>query len=826
MKSKDLVLELMKRTANLTRIKDLFPDVDKESKDEMVLRGITKSRRQVRSAQERGAESETCYGQVLLREGIPAMVDGLKEWLKTRKRYAKHSEAYKVLSDMDPKVVCFLAVKSIVDVLSQRRSLASASVRLGAILEDECRFGMFAEQHPEFDLVQKGASKRPNYTKKRYYLRKSMEGETAKGNVDEWQRWGTRLKGQVGTVLIMLMADTTGLIEFVKINVSRTAKGPTRFLQPTKETEEWITESIRRNELLQPFWLPLKTYPKPWDNVWSGGYEAEAGLPPMPFIKLRNKAYLRQVEDMPLDGPFATLNHLQDTAWEVNPHTYELLNDVWERDIQLGELPAQADVPLPPYLAHYDEDPVAKRDWKREAASIYDHNASTKSRRILTLNTISLAKRFLGETFYQPHQFDFRGRAYAVPSYLNHMGPDFAKGLVRFAKSETVRTDEDMSWLYIHGANTFGIKGTYEDRIQWVEDNKQAILHVAKSSPDFDMLREADEPFQFSAFCWEFRKLHDTWDNGFETKLPCQMDASNNGLQILGMLTRDRSSCEATNVSANTTPQDIYQRVMDVALAELLNEEHISPFAKPWLQFGLDRGCAKRPTMTQPYGSTRHACRQYVNQWYMDKVRNGRADPFDSGNRFEACSYLAMKVWRAIETVVGRPRQAMDWLQRVARLLAGHEKPLEWVTPSGFPVMQAYEKFAEKSIRTKVGDKVFRVKFREDIGKLSARRQAQGSSPNFVHSLDASVLHMTVQDCASQGITSFSMVHDSYGTHSNKCPLLADAIRQNVYRIFSVDQLDAFRNALSQRYELSLPDLPEYGSFDIEEVLSSLYMFS
>lgn len=814
----------MKPTTHINRIKDLFPDVDKQAKNKMVEQGVLKARRQIRSAREREAESETCYGQKLLREGIPHMHKGLKDWLKTRKRYAKHSEVYQILKDLDTKVVCYIAVKGIVDVLSYRRPLSSASIRIGALIEDEARFTAFS-QHEDFKLIQKGARKRPNYSKRRYYLMHSQKGEALKGNTEEWKRWGTKLKLQIGTVLIMLISKHTGLVDFVKI-MQGSKKGPTRFVQATKKTEQWIKDMITHNEMLEPFWMPLKSYPKAWESVWSGGYEEEDGLPPLPFIKLRNKAYLRDVEDLPMQSVMGAVTSLQNTAWEVNPHVYNFLSDVWERDVPLGDLPQQTDVPLPPIPPDMDEDPLVKRDWKRQSASIYEHNASTKSRRILVLNTIGLAKRYLGDRFYLPHQCDFRGRAYAVPSYLNHMGPDFAKGLVRFANPETLRTDDDLAWLYIHGANTYGIKGTYEDRIRWVDANKDNIFRVASPKPDLDFLQQADEPFQFTAFAWEFLQLHTKWNNGFESYLPCQMDASNNGLQILGMLTRDRSSCEATNVASNDVPQDIYQRVMDEAVKVIIHERSTNEFAQRWLDFGLDRGCAKRPTMTQPYGSTRHSCRQYVNQWYMEKVRAGREDPFTAGNRFEACSYLAMKVWHAIEHVVGRPREAMAWLQKVARLLAKDNKAMQWVTPSGFPVRQAYEKFAEKSIRTKVGDKVFRVKFREDIGVLSPRRQAQGSSPNFVHSLDASILHKTVAECSSLGIQSFAMVHDSYGTHSNKCPIMADSIRRNVYDIFSVDQLANLRVALMESTGLELPELPAYGDFDVSEVLNSLYMFS
>ena len=287
------------------------------------------------------------------------------------------------------------------------------------------------------------------------------------------------------------------------------------------------------------------------------------------------------------------------------------------------------------------------------------------------------------------------------------------------------------------------MKGTESERLEWANKHQKDILKLADDyKGNLDFLKEADETFQFLAYAFEIQRLHKE-GRKFSTRLPCQMDASNNGLQILGMLTRDKSACIATNVANNDTPQDIYGLVADEAKIMMVADNH--PFAKQWLAFGVDRGCAKRPTMTQPYGSTPHSCRNYVNAWYLDKAKDpSQVNPFNEENQFEACAYLSKKIWDAINVVVGRPRQAMSWLQKTARVLAAEEKSMDWVSPSGFPCHQAYPKWVDKSIRTRIGEKVYRVKFREDLDQLSPKRQAQGSSPNFVHSLDAACLHLTV----------------------------------------------------------------------------------
>ena len=115
----------------------------------MLSKGADKLRSHVESARNREAEAETCYGQRLLREAVPLLVDGIEDWFKQQRKSPNPSNAYHELLQLSPKVVSFIALKSIVDTLTQRRALASAAIKLGALVEDEAHFGAFSE-HPNF----------------------------------------------------------------------------------------------------------------------------------------------------------------------------------------------------------------------------------------------------------------------------------------------------------------------------------------------------------------------------------------------------------------------------------------------------------------------------------------------------------------------------------------------------------------------------------------------------------------------------------------------------------------------------------------------------
>ena len=138
-----------------------------------------------------------------------------------------------------------------------------------------------------------------------------------------------------------------------------------------------------------------------------------------------------------------------------------------------------------------------------------------------------------------------------------------------------------------------------------------------------------------------------------------------------------------------------------------------------------------------------------------------------------------------------------------------------------------YTKQVSKSVSTKISGDATWVNFRDSTDELSLARAKQGISPNFVHSIDASILTKTVIEANAQGIWDFSCIHDSFGTHSNKSQTLANAIRKAASEIFEVDLLGELDNSLRHfNPELEFPELPEYGTFDPTTVKHSRYLFS
>jgi DNA-directed RNA polymerase len=168
----------------------------------------------------------------------------------------------------------------------------------------------------------------------------------------------------------------------------------------------------------------------------------------------------------------------------------------------------------------------------------------------------------------------------------------------------------------------------------------------------------------------------------------------------------------------------------------------------------------------------------------------------------------------------------MDWLSSSAKVIANAkgeelEGVVAWCTPSGFLATQSYYTVREHRIRTRIHGTTL-IKIVSETDEVDSKRHASGLAPNFVHSMDASHLHLTTVAAVSRGIDALAMIHDDYGTHAADAELLYKLIRSEFVDMYEKhDPLEELHRAYPC---CSVP--PSKGTLDIREVLRSQYFFS
>jgi DNA-directed RNA polymerase len=101
-------------------------------------------------------------------------------------------------------------------------------------------------------------------------------------------------------------------------------------------------------------------------------------------------------------------------------------------------------------------------------------------------------------------------------------------------------------------------------------------------------------------------------------------------------------------------------------------------------------------------------------------------------------------------------------------------------------------------------------------------------SPNFVHSCDAAHLVRTVNLAKENNINHLAMVHDSFACHATDTPALREILRHAFVQVHSeTNPLRTFYEEVRLQVTDpdSIPEPPDCGDLDIEQVLEADFFF-
>lgn len=802
-------------------------------KDQIDL-GVERYRSSVEVSKSKSRESKESYGRSLLAYSVDKVSGSLKDFLQEAYsgKAGRLNASATLLSMIDADKAAYLSLKFGIDGVSTRQKMTKVAMQIGSAIEDEVKFAIFEDQAKGwFKKIQQEVCKR---TADRHYRRYAIIHTMNKKAMIEYRVWSPTEQLHVGTKMLDIIVAATGLFEVQTQTVGR--KQRNIYLVPTEKTLEWIEQFNARGELLSPSFMPMVVPPKPWTGITKGGYLNELARP-LPLIKTHNKAYLEEMEHEEMPLVYQTQNVCQETAWGINKTVLEVMEYAAGHGYEWGDLPPLAGIPvpscpLPSNLTKDTMDEEQKRiftDWKRAASKVHQMNAKNVSKRVQFLRTMNMAKRFAAydTPIHFVYQRDFRGRIYIVNPFLNFQSASFAKGLLEFANPMAIWNEEQANYMRVHGANTWGNdKVSFDERVEFIKSLDEEIKLWASDPITHRGWLDADSPWEFLSFALEYAGfLNEGF--GFQSRLIVCVDGSNNGLQHLSAMLRDTIGGAATNLIPSEKPADVYKDV--ITLAMQMVEKDDTDLSKQWLAFGADRKCSKRPVMTRSYGSTRFSCREYVEDYIMERVAKGDEAPWGDAH-FNASMHLTQFLWAAMDETIVAAKEVMDWIQSIARLYAKENLPMTWRCPNGFVVSQMYPEMTARRITTYIDNSLIKPVVNEaDYSKVDSRRMANGAAPNVVHSLDAAALDMTVNNMvkALGQHVDLAFVHDSYGCHAANMPIMADALRNAFVEMYrDNNMLDYIYKEAVTLFGDKTPMPPVMGDLDIEQVRESKYFFA
>jgi DNA-directed RNA polymerase len=758
--------------------------------------GLKRLAENTRKLEEKSYASASVYGVASIDALLPKLVERIEDTtnrIHEGKTGVHFKEIRQYLADVEPLAAAAIALKITFDkVFSVKQGSDQATTiceAIGSAVESECQMRHYERNAPGLlNTLKKNYWHRACGTHQRLVVIRTLMNRY---DVPEWKAWGAANRVKLGGWLLDCIIQTSNWFDR---EMKQEGRKRVNYIVPTPEFIEIKERVIKESELFAPLAWPMLIEPNDWTNERAGGYLLNEVM--------RGHDMVRRGDPTSIQGetPLSFLNKIQKVAFKLNPFIVGVAEELSRLERSVGKFLPIVHHPLPAKPADIAENYDSRKDYRRRAAEVMNLNAQEFKRSCRTRMTMEAVERFKKvDRFFIPWSFDYRGRAYPIPAFLTPQDTDFGKSLLRFA-DESYMTPEAEGWLAFQVATCYGLdKATMAERLEWTKNNFTLITHVATdpigSLPEWEA---ADEPWQFLAACEEFYHCVIAADRQF-TGLMVATDATCSGLQILAGLARDKSTARLVNVLPGDKPADAYKVVAEAA----------KPNCPERLQPHMDRKICKRVVMTVPYNAKPFSNRGYIREAFAEK---------EIELTKEELTEVVNAVRNAMEEIVPGPMRVMRWIEsEVAAAIKRGAEQLTWKTPSGFVVTQKLMKKQVESIELQLLGRCRMSVATGDTDQVDINHHKNATSPNLIHSLDSSLLHLSVLRFEAP----IALIHDSVLCRATDMSDLSTLVRETYMHLFA--EHDYLRDFAEQIGAETEP--PIIGDLEPESVIESTYFF-
>ncbi len=522
---------------------------------------------------------------------------------------------------------------------------------------------------------------------------------------------------------------------------------------------EHIIEAFNRTQDLDAFLSfvpPLGLYlePQPVSREESDGYLLQRR--PLVFNN-----WMRGYTNIKVESPYtvAAITKLNNVGYSINT---EMLN--W---IRTHEKMLSARGLIPKMERVFTESCNRGEVWKQ-------WNKDATKRRVYR-RTMDLATRLTGKTFYHDWSLDFRGRMYTTSALLSPQGSPLNKALICF--DETVEVSypgmASDSSAY-HEFMDYGYRMVWGKRADgdWVTVGTLSD-NAFMGTLDPSLLNDEKDYLPFVAWSLEYHKLrkYDT----IQTGLMLRRDATASSIQHMATMARDEKLMRMVNLSPvkETQPQDLYTQLN----AGSLNRKSIKSFVMTYCYNSTAYGRAKERLKRGDNGTLKGFIRE------------------DKG------------VEESLAPMLSKVAEVRDGLIKY-----GTDNNWSFTSPSGVEWCGIKYEWPTTQIWVRYNNARIRVRMKTDNGEPDAnlRKTESAYVANVIHSLDAAMLHLAVDDYPD----SIAFIHDCVVTLPGHMDTAVSSLRSTFFEM----------HKKLPNFVINSIDIDEPLSYD-EYIENSNYMF-
>ena len=764
---------------------------------DQIKQGLKKLHDNTRKLEEKDYASASVYGVASIDTLLPVLVKRIEETndrLRRGQAGKSFAEIRKYLADVEPLAAAAIACKITFDKVFSFKEDSNKAIKvcesIGKAVEEECQMRFYEQAAPGLlHILKENYWHRSIGTQQKVTVIKTL---MSRYEVPTWKSWGSTNRTKLGGWLLDCIMKTSGWFQKVP---RREGKQTPNYIEPTPEFIRVKDKVMQDSELFAPLAWPMLIEPNDWDEHRPGGYLLNEVMRGHDMVR-------RGANPPPIQGEnaFAFLNKIQKVGYKLNPAIVAVAKELEKRERQVGKFLPIVHYDLPPKPVDIADNAESRQDYRRRAAEVLNKQAAEFKKSCRTRMTMEAVDRFKDkDEFFIPWSFDYRGRAYPIPAFLTPQDTDFGKSLLLFSKGSFMTPDAEQ-WLAFQVATQYGLdKATMEERQEWVANNTELITLIAEDPiGNIHEWETAEEPWQFLSACIEYYRCCISCTQQY-TSLPVATDATCSGLQILAGLARDKSTARLVNVLPGDKPQDAYKVVAELA----------TPNCPASIQPYMDRKVVKRVVMTVPYNA-----KPFSNRGYIRDALNEKGITIEKDD----LTKTVKAVRDAMDVIVPGPMKVMSWIEaEVGRAMKAGRTELQWVTPSGFVVTQKLMKKQYERIELQLmGTTKMRVAT-DDSDEVDKSHHKNATAPNLIHSLDASLLHLSTLRFDAP----IALIHDSVLCRATDMGVLSTLVRETYMHLFaSHDYLTSWAAQIGAE-----TPPPIIGDLEPESVIESTYFF-
>ncbi len=312
------------------------------------------------------------------------------------------------------------------------------------------------------------------------------------------------------------------------------------------------------------------------------------------------------------------------------------------------------------------------------------------------------------------------------------------------------------------------------------------------------LIKNISEPFQFISIGLAKLDIKERRQRCIQKTIvnnPILLDASCSGIQHISALTLDKKLAEFTNViSYSQNPEDLLPKDFYTFALNMVNKKLKTSKCEALHNIVLTRKIIKRSVMTIPYnvsliGVGEQLLDHFTQTWVLRYCITTVPAYATSTNKSislntSKLAELNKTVYAVLTDEIPSLRNLTKYFHNIIKVLTKINLPITWITPAGLKIKYQTIQFKKIKALNRIINSAKEMRIKIPTEKNSSQKMFKAFMPNYIHSLDASNVHLLLYNLNQNFKIPVYAIHDCFASTPNNMELLKKKVKEAFIKIY------------------------------------------